>query len=215
MDSVKSAGTSRQLNVIILDACRDNPFLALKRQRSDPTISIDRVRRPVNLTDDHTLIAYSCRQGSAEDGDSDHSPFTQALLKSLTVPGLDIRLAFGRVRNEVLDSTANKQEAYVYGSLGGGSMSLVQAPAQPKVVDAGAEADFNLVAQIGTKKAFEVFLETHKTGRYADLARAQLAVLARMGCLATGRNQDASNISLANQAARCAGKRKPKDIERR
>jgi hypothetical protein len=97
---------------------------------------------------------------------------------------------------------------------GGGSISLVQAPAQPKVVDADAEADFNLVVQIGTKKAFEVFLETHKTGKYADLARAQLAVLARTGCLATGRNQDASNISLANQAARCAGQRKPNDIER-
>jgi hypothetical protein len=55
---------------------------------------------------------------------------------------------------------------------GGGSISLVQVSAQSKVVDADAEADFNLVAQIGTKKAFEVFLKTHKTGKYADLARA-------------------------------------------
>ena len=97
----------------------------------------------------------------------------------------------------------------------GASISLVQLSPQPKVFDADAETDFNLVTQIGTKKAFEVFLKTHKTGKYADLARAQLAVLARTGCLATGRNQDASNISLSNQAARCAGQRKPNDIERR
>jgi len=47
------------------------------------------------------LIAYAAKQGStAEDGVGDHSPFTQALLRSLTVPGLDIRLAFGRVRDD-------------------------------------------------------------------------------------------------------------------
>jgi len=208
--AVKPAGVSRRLNLIILDACRDNAFPAVRGSE----IPIDRDRRPVKPADDRTLIAYSCKQGFAADGDGDHSQFTQALLRSLTVPGLDIRLAFGRIRDEVRNRTANKQEPYVYGALGGGSISLVQAPAHPEVIDADAEADFNLVTQIGTRQALEVFLATHKTGRYADLARARLDALAHKECPDTGRNQDASNIPLADQAARCAGQRKPSAIEK-
>ena len=52
----------------------------------------------VEPTSTDTLIAYAAKAGStAEDGDREHSPFTTALLKHLTVPGLDLRLAFGRV----------------------------------------------------------------------------------------------------------------------
>jgi uncharacterized caspase-like protein len=214
-DSVNSAGTSRRLNIIILDACRDNPFPAMKRQRLDQTTGIYQAHRRESLTDDHTLIAYSCKQGPAEDGDGDHSPFTQALLNSLTVPGLDIRLAFGRVRNEVLNKTANKQEPFVYGALQGELLLLVQAAAQQKEVEADVEADFNMVATIGTKKAFEVFLQTHKTGKYADLARARLNKLNDPGCVATGRNQDASNNSLADQLAGCVEQRKSNNTEKR
>ena len=62
----------------------------------------------------------------------DHSPFTTALLKNLTVPGLDVRLAFGRVRDEVMKATGNRQEPFVYGSLGGGNIALVPAPADAR-----------------------------------------------------------------------------------
>ena len=61
-----------------------------------------------------TLIAYAAKAGStAEDGDGQHSPFTNAILKNLTVPGLDIRLAFGRVRDEVMRATGSRQEPFV------------------------------------------------------------------------------------------------------
>ena len=54
-------------------------------------------------TSTDTLIAYAAKAGStADDGDGQHSPFTTAVLKNLTVPGLDVRLAFGRVRDDVL-----------------------------------------------------------------------------------------------------------------
>ena len=65
----------------------------------------------------------------------------------------------------------------MYGSLGGGNISLVAAPAQPEISSAGVKADYELVAQVGTRKAWEVFINTYKTGFYADLARAQLAKL--------------------------------------
>ena len=82
-----------------------------------------------------TLIAYAAKAGStADDGDGAHSPFAAALVKHLAVPGLDVRLAFGRVRDEVLKATANKQEPFVYGSLGGESIAIVPAPVAPQAL---------------------------------------------------------------------------------
>src|SRR6267143_113044 len=80
----------------------------------------------------NTLIAFASKAGStAADGDSKNSPFTAALVKHITKPGLDLRKAFGFVRDDVLKSTNNKQEPYVYGSLGGGGVPLV--PATPLI----------------------------------------------------------------------------------
>ena len=85
---------------------------------------------------------------------------TTAVLKNLTVPGLDVRLAFGRVRDEVLRSTA--RPVRLYGSLGGGNIALVPAPRQvaPEAAANDIKADYELVQKIGTKRAWEVFLGT-------------------------------------------------------
>jgi Caspase domain len=61
--------------------------------------------------ENNSLVAYAAKGGQiAQDGLGDHSPFTSALIRHITVPGLDIRLALGRVRDEVLKNTAYKQE---------------------------------------------------------------------------------------------------------
>ena len=90
------------------------------------------------LTSD-TLIAFAAKAGStAMDGDGKNSPYTSALLKHLATPGLDVRFAFGRVRDDVVKATSNRQEPFVYGSLGGKEFPLVPpadlkvaAPAEP------------------------------------------------------------------------------------
>ncbi len=177
---VESVDTAKHLRLIILDACRDDPFVAtMKRVRRTAMRGITSGLGKVEPTSTDTLVAYAAKAGStAEDGDGVHSPFTTALLENLTVPGLDIRLAFGRVRDEVLKITGSRQEPFVYGSLGGGNISLVPGAVVPKAPDtAKVKTDYELVAQIGTRKAWEVFLATYKTGFYADLARAQMAKL--------------------------------------
>jgi hypothetical protein len=177
---VSSADGAQKLRVVILDACRDNPFtVRMRRERKVANRAVSSGLGKVEPTSTDTLIAYAAKAGStAEDGVGDHSPFTTAILKNLTVPGLDIRLAFGRVRDEVMKSTANKQEPFVYGSLGGGNISLVPAPTVTQEAPAtDVKADYDLVAKIGSRRAWEVFLNTYKTGFYADLARAQLASL--------------------------------------
>jgi peptidoglycan hydrolase-like protein with peptidoglycan-binding domain len=106
----------------------------------------------------------------------------------LFVAGLDVRLAFGRVRDEVLKSTKNRQEPFVSGSLGGAHLSLVPAPVQPAVAavsaapdESGQKNDYALVERIGTKRAWEVFLNQHPTGFYAELARQHISKLIEPG----------------------------------
>ena len=178
---VSSADGAKRLRLVILDACRDNPFVStMRRERRNITtraVSSGLGRVEPTMTD--TLIAYAAKAGStADDGDGEHSPFTTSILKNLPVPGLDVRLAFGRVRDEVLKATASRQEPYVYGALGGGTISLVPAPVVPQEAPVGdVKADYELVQKIGTRRAWEVFLGTHPTGFYADLARAQMEAL--------------------------------------
>src|SRR5436305_1885136 len=132
----------------------------------------------------NTLIAYSAKAGfTAQDGDGANSPFTIALSKHLTTPGLDVRRAFGFVRDDVLKSTANKQEPFVYGSLGGEDVPLVPvkavaaAAAAPTPVtnpQADMRRDYELALQVGNKPAWEAFLAQHPDGFYANLAKLQL-----------------------------------------
>jgi hypothetical protein len=169
---------AKKLQLVILDACRDNPFGSNMR-RTVATRSISNGLGEIAPANSNVLIAYAAKAGSlAEDGYGQNSPFTTALLRNITQPNLDIRLAFGRVRDEVLRNTNNRQEPYVYGSLGGGSISLVATNAPAKVQpEAEIKADYELVERIGSAKAWEVFLKTHPDGLYADLARMQLARL--------------------------------------
>ena len=74
------------------------------------------------------------------DGAGSNSPFASALVKHIAEPGLDIRIALGRVRDEVLRTTAGRQEPFIYGSLGGSIIPLVPSPVA-KALEAMANQD--------------------------------------------------------------------------
>ena len=174
---------AKQLRLVILDACRDNPF-GRTMKRTLASRGIGRGLAQVEPTSTNTLIAYSAKAGfTAQDGDGANSPFTIALSKHLTTPGLDVRRAFGFVRDEVLKSTGNKQEPFVYGSLGGEDVPLVPVKAVAAAAAASAPAtnpqidmrrDYELALQVGNKPAWEAFLAQHPDGFYANLAKLQL-----------------------------------------
>ncbi|MCK1357420.1 caspase family protein [Bradyrhizobium sp. 199] len=172
---------AKQLRLVILDACRDNPF-GKTMKRTVASRGIGRGLAQVEPTSPNTLIAYSAKAGfTAQDGDGTNSPFTVALSKHLTTPGLDVRRAFGFVRDDVLKSTGNKQEPFVYGSLGGEDMPLVPvkvAAAAPVAPVANPQADirrdYELALQVGNKAAWDAFLAQHSDGFYASLAKLQV-----------------------------------------
>ena len=175
---ISSADAASKLRVIVLDACRDNPFPTLMHRSKSNNRAVSAGLGKAEPTSADTLIAYAAKAGStAEDGDGQHSPFTNAILRNLTIPGLDIRLAFGRVKDEVMRVTGSRQEPFVYGSLGGSNLPLVSAPKVQETSEADVRGDYELVAKVGTLRAWEVFLNTYQTGFYADLARAQVAAL--------------------------------------
>jgi uncharacterized caspase-like protein len=168
---------AKQLRLIILDACRDNPF-AKTMKRTLASRAIGRGLAKVEPTSPNTMIAFAAKAGStASDGDARNSPFATALVEHLPKPGLDLRKAFGFVRDDVLKTTGYKQEPYVYGSLGGDDVPLVakQAPTGPQANPQEAiRRDYELALQLATRDGWEAFLAAYPEGFYANLAKGQL-----------------------------------------
>ena len=215
-----AAGHVKKLSLIILDACRENPF--------HPTADDARVTRGVSMglagvdqSVADTLIAFAAKAGSVSyDGDGANSPFTTALLKYITQPGLDIRLALGKVRDDVLRATNHRQEPFVYGSLGGDTVALVPAvaeapsapaapppsaslaaPARPPVAappsaDTSEVSDYRTAEQVGSLDSWRAFLAVHPGGSYARLARAEIDKL-----LANQKVEEASRTAAAPLSA--------------
>ncbi len=171
---VKILEPVRRLRLVILDACRDNPF-APTMKRTLGTRSIGRGLARVEPSP-NTLIAFAAKAGStADDGDGErNSPFTAALVRHIAEPGLDLRIALGRVRDDVLTYTKFQQEPFVYGSLGGNIIPLVAAREDP---EAAARRDFESAVRANSRDAWERFISRHQKSLYANLGRASLAML--------------------------------------
>ena len=175
----------KRLRLIILDACRDNPF-SRSMKRTLASRSISRGLAKVEPTTSDTLIAFAAKAGStASDGDGPHSPFTTALLDNLAQPGLDLRIAFGRVRDEVLAATGHQQEPFVYGSLGGSIVALVPAKTETRSnapvgnispsEQANLEITFwNSIKDAKNARLFEAYLHRYPNGTFSDIARITL-----------------------------------------
>lgn len=113
LSTVESAS---KLGLVILDACRNNPFAAAM-QRTIRTRSVARGLAPVEPSN-NVLVAYAAKEGTtAEDGAGRNSPFTLALLKHMETPGLEINFLFRNVRDDVIQATRRAQQPFVYGSL--------------------------------------------------------------------------------------------------
>lgn len=106
----------RGLRLIVLDACRNNPF-APQMRFTNSTRSLGTGLARVE-PEGGTMVAYAAKAGQvAHDGDDGNSPFMKALLKRLKQPGLEISMLFRFVRDDVMAATGRQQEPFVYGSL--------------------------------------------------------------------------------------------------
>lgn len=166
--------SAKGLKLVILDACRNNPF-AVKMVRAGATRSVGRGLARVSPRGSDTLVAYAAKEGTtADDGKGTHSPYTAALLKHLETPGLEIRLLFGRVRDSVLANTGRRQEPFTYGSLGGEAIFLKggDAPAAVVPVSAAAEA-WSIIKDTKNVDDLAAFIRRFPDSFYSDLAKAR------------------------------------------
>ncbi|WFU79060.1 caspase family protein [Bradyrhizobium sp. CIAT3101] len=117
------------LGLVILDACRNNPFAARMNRsiatRAAPTSGLGRIEPVGNV-----LVAYAARDGTtALDGDARNSPFAAALLRNIEVSGVEVTFMFRNVRDDVMEATRNEQQPFVYGSLSRKAIYLAGRPA--------------------------------------------------------------------------------------
>ncbi len=130
---------ARKLKMVLVDACRDNPFLA--RAQTAPasnavasaasgaeagTRSLTQSLGPPKglaqvKADSGTLVFFAAKGGQlALDGDGADSPFAVAMLQRIATPGVEVSKIFRLVRDDVMEATAGRQEPFVYGSSAGG-----------------------------------------------------------------------------------------------
>lgn len=115
-----------KLGLVVLDACRNNPFAA-RMQRATRLRSVERGLARIEPTGS-VLVAYAAKDGTvAADGTGRNSPFTSALLRYLELPNLEINFLFRNVRDDVIAATSRAQEPYVYGSLSSEAIYLKTA----------------------------------------------------------------------------------------
>jgi uncharacterized caspase-like protein len=110
---------AKALRIIILDACRNNPFKAQMHQTVALRSSLGRgLYRPPH-TKPGTLVVYSAKEGEAavDDVGGVNSPFALAFVKRLKKPGREVRRMFDEVRVDVLEATSNRQQPFTYGSV--------------------------------------------------------------------------------------------------
>jgi TPR repeat protein len=133
---------AHRLKVIILDACRDNPFLKTMVQSSRAATARGLTRVEAQSAE---VIAFAAAEGAtAADGTGGHSPYTTALINRLKEP-IDIRKAFGYVYEDVKRATtppsgneAEAQKPAVYvAALGGDDVFLADGPPRAVAVEAG------------------------------------------------------------------------------
>jgi uncharacterized protein len=136
---------SGRANIIILDACRNNPF-AEKLARGGRGVTTRGLGR-IDATGEGSLIVYSTQPNNvALDGAGRNSPFTGALLKYVGTPGLEVRQMISKVRGDVLQATDRRQTPWDSSSLvgdvylAGASAAAAASTSQPPAVTNTAPA---------------------------------------------------------------------------
>ncbi|MHC4049952.1 tetratricopeptide repeat protein [Bradyrhizobium sp. 25ACV] len=113
---IAAVGAARKMRLVVLDACRDNPF-APSMQR---TLSLKLVDKGFSNIEPGAgfMVVYAAKHGeTAMDGDgSANSPFATALAREIKQPRIEIRKLFDIIRDDVWAATRHEQQPFTYGS---------------------------------------------------------------------------------------------------
>jgi hypothetical protein len=183
------ASSRSQVNLVILDACRNNPF---ERKFRSVGGGLAQINAP-----EGTLISYATAPGKvANDGDGANGLYTEELLKAISQPGLKVEEVFKAVRVNVSRRTNGAQTPWEASSLTGdfyfrppalqthtAAPAVTPAPA-PAAIPNSEAADLAFWDSVkGTTDQAELraYIDKFPNGTFVALARARMAALARTG----------------------------------
>ena len=178
LDQMQDAGA--RLNILILDACRNNPFGG--RGLRAVAGGLAPMQAP-----EGTLIAYATQPGAvAGDGKGADSPYTTALSQVMREPGVEFRDAFNQVGLTVTKETAGSQQPWTANSPIDGHFyfaaapSPVSTPAPAIALSAqpGEDAEILFWHSIESSKDprdFDAYLKQYPSGRFSALAAARVS----------------------------------------
>jgi len=173
------------IKVLLLDACRDNPYLP----RTRSTNTNRGLARVGDSAPSGTLIGFATRPGGvADDGDSDNGLYTSALLQHMDRPGLPIELMLKAVANTVVEQSNGMQEPWVEGGIRGDFSFVPAAPGQVTDVFSPSEAikpdpiedsAWQVAEATDSVDGYRDFLREYPAGYFGPVARLRLAKLTR------------------------------------
>lgn len=176
LDKMDSARTP--INLVVLDACRNNPFA---RSFKLSQVGLAQMDAPAG-----TLIAFATSPGSvAQDGEGDNGLYTGALLRHINEAGLPVEQMLKRVRVDVVRASNNGQVPWESSSLNR-DFSFAQTAVQTFTKPAAAVAASPMTDELALELAFwdavknstsaadyRAYLEQYPKGRFAALARVR------------------------------------------
>jgi Caspase domain len=174
-------------SLIFLDACRDNPLARRLARGLSATRSAAVTSGLMAMSaGSGMLIAYATQPGYvAADGLGEHSPFTDALLRHIGSPGLEVRQLMTRVRKEVLAATDGRQQPWDHSSLtedfyfakAPSLEATVSGPGGGEAMAGREEAFWRGIADSRQSQDFELYLELYPNGLFTQLAQRRLQAL--------------------------------------
>jgi uncharacterized caspase-like protein len=156
-------GSGTRLNLVILDACRNNPFGGRGLRAVESGLA--QIRAP-----EGTLISYATQPGNvALDGTGGNSPYTKALSQIMSKAGLNIFQTFNEVGLEVMRATGNAQQPWVSTSPIKGNFQFVVSPDQAPSPAPVAPTPAAPAAATGTSEAAQAWATIQNTTSVAVL----------------------------------------------
>jgi Caspase domain len=175
LSQMEGAGT--KLNIVVLDACRNNPFGGRGLRATGGGLA--QMQAP-----EGTLISYATQPGNvAVDGDGGNSPYSEALATTMRKPGLGLFEAFNEVGLQVKHTTGGSQQPWVSSSPISGSFYFTGPPAsgagtepskQPASADDKSRADFDLAQKLDKLEIWEAFVQNYPSGLQTSVARMRI-----------------------------------------
>lgn len=192
-DIVNDLQQAKNLRILVLDSCRDNPLAETLKRSATRAASVGRGLSKVEAPRG-TIVSFSTQSGqTAADGTGRNSPYTTAFLKHIEEPQ-EIGDVFRDISSDVYDSSGKTQLPELSLSIIGkfylnGPVSVTVAPAAPQAAPkadpcAAAEAHWKAADGIGTLGAYEDHLARFPNCIFATLARARVEGLKQKTALA-------------------------------